>query len=194
MEWWCWYIKSRPGQESTTSKMTVKTFLHRGSTISRRISHDYTFRDTCNTITFPECWCVKQMVCRLFERCKHKYAVFHFCYTKSCDSENFPLWLQHMCPWEQSVTCKQGAYLIGHNITEEHYMSERVTLSSLLERMKQTYRGSILMPWDIIVYWISLMIVLRAASIPSTPATSIMWFDDVCSPTMPSVIMTFCSP
>lgn len=73
-----------------------------------------------------------------------------------------------------------------------------------------TWRGSMIISWDFMVYWISLMIVWRAASIPRTWATSMTWLEEVCSPTIPklsqskidkdttdhgpSVIMHFCSP
>lgn len=48
-----------------------------------------------------------------------------------------------------------------------------------------TCRGSMIMSWLFMVYWISLMMVRLAASIPSTWATSMTWFDDVCSPITP---------
>ena len=65
--------------------------LHGCTRHGRRVAHDDTFRDSCNTDAFPVRSGVKEVIRCLLEGRQHEYAVLHLCYTEPRDTEDFAL-------------------------------------------------------------------------------------------------------
>jgi hypothetical protein len=56
------------------------------------------------------------VICRLLKGRQHEYAIFHFCHTKTGDTQNFALW----CELARDACVVKETSLIRHDISKEH--------------------------------------------------------------------------